>query len=209
MKRNLRDWTGILMGIVAFALAAAAQQPQATGTSTTVKGTITSVAPTPAGSVAIFTLKTAEGKEYMVHLGRLTNAAGQLFAPKTGDAITLTGQPLGETGTMLHATQITLGTQTYRASPGPGPGPAAGPGMQGMMGPGMHGMMGMMQNQGPGPQGQGMPAPAMSGMMCGCPCMGGQPMQGPPMANPAPPAAGMCPGCTMQHNMPAPSPAPQ
>lgn len=203
-----------------------AGQPQLKNT---VEGTIQRGLSTENTGVPSFLLKTKEGTEYTIHLVTLKNAAGEVFAPKVGDTVSVVGKACCGMGVqtegtrMLHAAEITRGSETYRAvgSAGcmmmgqgrMGQGQSS-PGMQGMM---MHqsqpgqGMQGMMMGHGSAEQGQpGQAMQGSSGMMM-CPgmtghTMSGQATQSPGQATPGATSccgAGGCGGCMMQQ---APAP---
>ena len=181
MKKILQNPFAILIAIALPLIALAAQQQASLSTaSTKIEGTITKALNTGSCGMPTFTLKTEEGKEYAIHLGMLKNAEGQIFAPKIGETIVVTGTPCcGIPGQgMIHGAEIALGQETFRAPAGVIPGMM--PGM--MMGPGQPGP-GMVM--GPGMMmGQGQPGPGM--MMVPGPMGQVQPGQG------------WCPGMTAQ-----------
>lgn len=160
-----------------------------------IEGKVTSALQPGACGIPSFTLRTAEGKDYTIHLGTLKDSQDQVYMPKVGDTITVAGtaccQMLGQN--MLHATEITLGSSTFRALGGTMPGVGMGMMMGGGMGMGMgHGPMAQGQ-MGPGPMGQAPKGPGMMGQgpgpgpqapmgpgpgMMMCPGMSGQPIPG-------------------------------
>ena len=218
MKKILQNPFAILIAIALPLIALAAQQQASLSTaSTKIEGTITKALNTGSCGMPTFTLKTEEGKEYAIHLGMLKNAEGQVFTPKIGETIAVTGAPCcGMPGqTMIHAGEIALGQETFRALAGSMPvlmpGMMMHPGM--MMGPGQPGP-GMMM--GPGPTGPGQPG---QGMM-GCPGMTGQTMPGQGQTGPGTMGPGAmsccgetvagagCAGCPQQQQPPAPASEP-
>ncbi|MBI2818632.1 MAG: hypothetical protein HYX73_01520 [Acidobacteria bacterium] len=201
MKRILQNPFAIWIAITMSAIAVGAQQQASPSPAATkIEGTITTALNAGCCGLPAFTLKTEEGKEYAIHLGTLMNTAGQAFTPKIGETIVVTGALCcGMPGqNMIHAAEIALGQETFRAPTGSMPSmmPGMMPGMG--MGPGM--MMG------PGPMGPGQPG---QGMM-GCPGMTGQmmPVQGQTGPGTMAPGAmsccggtvvgAACPGCILQ-----------
>jgi hypothetical protein len=223
----------ILATIYAVSLAAQQTVGQAESANR-IQGTITTGLSTQDFGMPSFTLKTSDGTEYVIHLGTLKNAAGEVFAPKVGDSIAVAGSSCCGMGAqaqiqkMIHAAEITLGNETFRAAGAPGCMMMSG-GMQGMMGPMGQGQpgQGMMMRQGtPSPVQPGQGMQGMQGMMM-CPGMTGQTMpghnmpgQGQPGTDATAPAttgccSGMatgagCAGCAQQQPpAAAPEPAPQ
>jgi len=230
MKRSLQVL--ITLSIVfttIFAISLAAQQQASQPpTKNKIEGTIITGLSTANSGMPSFTLKTGEGTEYTIHLGTLKNADGEVFAPKVGEAISVVGTPCcgmaaqTQGARMIHAAEITLGPETFRAAG------SMDCMMMGQMGQGMmgqaptgqgqsgQGMQGMMMH--PRQPGQGQPGHGMQGMMM-CPGMAGQPtpgqsMQGHAMSTPAVPGAmsccgsAGCAGCAQQQP-PAPAAQPE
>ena len=202
MKKILQNPFAILIAIALPLIALAAQQQASLSTaSTKIEGTITKALNTGSCGMPTFTLKTEEGKEYAIHLGMLKNAEEQVFTPKIGENIVVTGTPCcGMPGqSMIHASEITLGQETFRALAGS---------MPAMM-PGM--MMHSCPKMGPGQPGQGM---------MGCPGMTGQTMPGQGQTGPGTMGPGAmsccgetvagagCAGCPQQQQPPAPASEP-
>lgn len=189
MKRtHTRLWPLLFMilltSIVMLAQGRQTKPPAAGQPSIKVEGLITTSLNTAGGcGLPTFTLKTKEGQEYEIHLGTLKNAEGSVFTPMMGETITVAGttccSAANQNPAMVHAAEITLAKQVYRAPAGSMPGMMMGPGM----GPGMMGHAQMA----PGPMPAGQPG---QGTMT-CPGMTGQTAGQNPMDH-----AAMTPGAT-------------
>ena len=158
MKRNQQIAIPILIVVATISVFSLAAQQQATQppTTTKIEGSITTALNTGVAGMPTFTLKTEEGKEYVIHLGPMRDQEGNVFFAKVGETITVTataGHPMAGLN-MLHAAEITSAGQTFRLPTGWMPGMMGQYYGPGTMGPGMMGQYYGRGTMGPGMMGQ-------------------------------------------------------
>ena len=138
-KQIMIMWIAVAVAIwVANGWSQQTQTPPTPGNTIEIEGAITTAPTVPPQGPPSFTVKTAEGKEYIVMYGSLFALSGAGFIPKAGDKVTVNGTTGGEMGgkTMLYSSTITLAGKTISAPSGPGMMGGRGPGMMGGRGPG-------------------------------------------------------------------------